>query len=93
MAREAFTDGREQFRVPYGPDGSKGPVSTLDLSEGRRVRITQGPYAGDESLEQEQRNEGSDGQAAPIERSASADDQELQRALELSRVGGLLVPR
>lgn len=34
------------FVVPYGPDGARGAERTLDLSEGKELRITGGRLAG-----------------------------------------------
>ena len=42
----------EQFEVPFGSDGLRLPAGAprrgLDLREGGRVRITAGPFEGDE---------------------------------------------
>ena len=43
-----FVSDNDVFEILYDKDGLRGEKSTLDLRDGARVRITSGPYAGDE---------------------------------------------
>jgi len=48
--------GEDQFLVPFDRRGRRGGGSTLDLRKGQRLRLTQGPYAGDVGTVVEKRN-------------------------------------